>query len=267
MVIQILEEYKSRIEYKVLKNYYDYNIVGTDNLKTGNLIIPGIILTKMSNEEIGRLNKWVENSNNQLILVPSWNEENLANYFDISIDIIIKRINGSFNDIPTIFVIESKAKEKIFSNDGKIYGLNYRKNLSSGLITVITLPLLDYKMLEFQEQFKELFREIIQQKIIIEESKENVKQELDIEEIHTFLIILCGANIDLTENLESSIQKYFGNKYTYSFINEKYNELLALKYIENSKLTTKGLKIVEDKKLKSFIEVVSERSEKENGWC
>lgn len=264
MAIQVLEEYRNRIEYKVLNNYCNYDVVKINELKMGSLIIPGVILSKMPKESINILNTWIQNKGNQLVLLPSWNEENLKKYFNTSFDIRIKKDQGLYKDIPVDYKIESTVKDKTLTQNGKIYGINYRNNLSSGLMTVVTLPLLDYKLIEFQDKFTEIFLNILQKNVILEEAKEFM-EEFEIDELHVLLIILCASQINT--NISDNLEKYFGKKYDLKVVNQKYKELINFKYINSGKLTEKGIILVKNRKLKSFIDVVKERSEKEDGWC
>lgn len=267
MFIQVLDEYKNRIEYKVLKNYSNYEVVNIHGLKTGILIIPGVILSKIPKDYINLINTWIEKSYNQLILLPSWNEDDLTKYFNISFDIKIKKEQGVYNDIPVGYKIESTVKDKILVHSGKTYGINYRNNLSSGLITVLTLPLLDYKLIEFQDEFKEIFVKLIQNNDIREEEQKQIIEEFKIDELHVLLIILCAAQIDINTNISSNVIKYFGKRYDDEKLKKKYKDLLDFKYIISGKLSKKGIELVKARKLKAFIDVVKERSDNEDGWC
>lgn len=265
MAIQVLEEYRNRIEYKVLNNYCNYDVVKINELKTGSLIIPGAILSKMPKKSINILNTWIENKKNQLVLLPSWNEENLKKYLNTSFDIKIKKDQGVYKDIPVSYKIESTVKNKTLVQSGKIYGINYRNNLSSGLITVVTLPLLDYKLIESQDKLKEIFVNIVQNNDVIVEKSKEIIEEFEIDELHVLLIILCASQINT--NISHNVEKYFGKKYDLRVVNQKYKELIDYKYINSGKLTEKGIILVKNRKLKAFIDVVKERSEKEDGWC
>jgi len=266
MFIQVLEEYKNRTEYRLLNNYCTCELVSIKALKKGRLVLPGIILSKMQKEELNFLNSWIDNKENQLIVLPAWNEMNLGEYCNTSVSIKIKRIDGYYNKIPINYKIETVAKDKLFSENGKKFGINYRRNLSSGLITVVTLPLLDYKLIEFENEFKNYFNSLIQNIDYVEENIEENNNEIGIDNLHVFLLILSAAEVQLEKKIDSSIFKYFGSKFKEEILVEKYKELIAGGYINNKELTDKGMMVVEEKNLKSFIYVIKERRENEDGW-
>jgi len=269
MLIQILEEYRKRTEYRLLNNFCNNEAVSIKTLKKGVLVLPGILLNKMKNEEIQFLNIWLENNTNQLILLPSWCEINLSEYFNTSVDIKIKRTEDSmYNNIPVNYEIEAAVKDKLFIENSKVFGINYRIDLSSGFLTVVTLPLLDYKMIELEDELKEYFNDLIQSKSFIDEKPEENNSDIGsyIDNLHLFIIILLAANVQFQEQVSSSILKYFGIRYEEELLQKKYKELISSGFINNKKLTDKGINIIETMHLKSFIDVVEERRENENGW-
>lgn len=266
MLIQVLEEYKNRTEYRLLNNFCTCEVVSINALKKGTLVLPGILLTKMQKEELKILNLWLDNKENQLFLVPTWNEINLKEYFDTSVDIKIRKTESYFNKIPIDFEIQAVVKDKMFFENGKNFGVNYRSNLSSGLMTVVTLPLLDYKMIDFEDEFKNYFNCLVQSTNYVEENFQENIDEINIDNVHVFLIILAAANVQLKAGIASNIFKYFGARYHEELLNKKYKELVSGGYINEEKLTDKGIKVVLGKNLKSFISVIEERRENKDGW-
>ena len=266
MLIQVLEEYKNRMEYRILNNFCNCKIVSMNALKKGSLILPGILLKKMKKEELGVLNSWIKNKENQLLLLPTWNEMNLKEYFNTSVDIKVKRTAGYFNEISADYEIETVAKDKLFFENRKFFGVNYRSNLSSGLITVVTLPLLDYKMIDFEDEFKKYFYGLIQKVDCVEEKFEGTNVEIDIDNVHIFLIILLAADVQLQKDMALNIFKYFGAKFEEKLLVRKYKELITGEFINDEKLMDKGIKIVVEKNLRAFISVVKERRKNEDGW-
>lgn len=266
MLIQGLKEYKNRIEYRLLNNFCTYEIVSINELKKGTLVLPGILITKMQKEELKTLNLWLEHKENQLFLLPAWSEINLKEYFDTSVDIKITKTESYFNKIPIGFEVQAVVKDNIFFENGKNFGINYRSNLSSGLMTVVTLPLLDYKMIEFEDEFKNYFDSLIQSVDYGEEILEENNDEIDIDNVHVFLIMLLAAKVQLKNKMASSIFKYFGARYEEELLVRKYKELVSGEYMNDEKLTDKSMRVVREKNLKVFINVIKERRENEDGW-
>ena len=265
MFVQILDEYKNRTEYRLLKGFYDCKIVNLDALQNGVLVLPGILLNKIDKEQLNLLNIWLEDSNNQLILTPTWIEMNLKKFLDSSIDILITKTDSSFDKIPVDYKIKAAAKDVIFQQDGKIFGVNYRRNTGTGLITVVTLPLLDYRLIQFEYKLKTLFNSLFQADGKAQESMVEIKN-FTLNDIHIYLIILSGAQIDLVNQMSKKIKKYFGVTVGEETAMEAYKDLVAHQYINADGLTNKGMDIVKERKLKSFIQVVKKRGGKEDGW-
>lgn len=266
MLIQVLEEYKSRIEYRLLSNFCVYEEISINALKKGTLVLPGIILSKMSEQDLTTIRLWCENKSNQLILLPTWGEVNLSKYINSSIDINIRKTEGFYKNIPITYSIEAMVKDTMFIENCKIYGINYRNNLSSGLITVVTLPLLDYKLIDFQDEFKEIFFSLLKNNDLSIEDEQEDNEDFIIDEIHLFLLIISAARINLEGQLNILVLKYFGAKHNEELLKEKYRQLVTSEYIKDSGLTDKGLEIVKEKNLKAFINVIEERRENEDEW-
>lgn len=266
MLIQVLEEYKNRTEYRLLNNFCIYEIVSINALKKGTLVLPGIVFNKMSESDIKTLSLWIENKRNQLILLPAWSENNLSKSINTSVDINIKKTEGFYKDIPIGHMIEASVKDTMFIENGKVCGINYRNNLSSGLITVVTLPLLDYKLIEFQEEFKEIFIGLLQRNNDAIEEEQEDNTDFSIDEIQVLLIIIVAAKVNQQSQLNLTVLKYFGVKHDEQVLREKYMQLVEGGYINNIGLTDKGLMVVKKKNLKAFIDVIKERRENEDGW-
>lgn len=266
MLIQVLEEYKNRIEYRLLSNFCVYEEVSIDALKKGTLVLPGIILSKMSEQDLTTLRLWCENKSNQLILLPTWSEFNLSKYINSSIGINIRKTEGFYKNIPIAYSIEAMAKDTMFIENSKICGINYRNNLSSGLITVVTLPLLDYKLIDFQDEFKEIFFSLLKNNDLLIEDEQEDNKDLMIDEVHLFFLIMSAARIDLQGQLNMLVSKYFGTKHDEEVLKEKYRQLVVNEYMKDSGLTDKGLTVVKEKNLKAFINVIKERRENEDEW-
>ena len=265
MPIQILDEYGNRTEYRLLKNFYDCKAVNIASLQTGILVLPGILLNKLDKQQLKLLNIWVEDNRNQLILTPSWIEINLKEIFNSSVDIKISRTDGNYEGIPINFYIDTTVKDAIFQQDGKKFGIHYKKNIGTGLITVVTLPLLDYKMIGLGEKLKLLFNSLL---LAGDVKQETLVQTRDfiLDDIHVYLIILAGADIDLSQNLSNKIYKYFGILIDEEIVKKRFQDLILDQYIDEDGLLNKGMDIVKERKLKSFINAVKQRREKEDGW-
>jgi len=265
MVIQILDEYKNRTEYRLLKDFYNCQVAQMNSLQTGVLVLPGILLSKLGKQQLDLLNTWLEDNKNQLILTPSWAEMNLKEILHSSVDIRISRTDDNYEGIPIGFLIDTTVKDVVFQQNGKKFGIHYRKNTGTGLVTVVTLPLLDYKMIQLEDKLKALFNSLLLAEDVKQESLVETKDFI-LDDIHIYLIILTGAGIDLSQCLSSIIHKYFGVFIDEETAKQGYQDLVANQYINENGLLSKGMTVVKERKLKSFINAVKQRGEKEDGW-
>lgn len=172
MIIQVLKEYSSRTEYKVLQKYAQIQDNGIDNIAKGVLLLPGILLSRLEKTEIEMLRNWISVPSNQLIITPALIECNIREIFDTSIDLIILKEEGlNYEGIQCEYKIESKAQEKIFRNEKGDFGIHYRKDIGSGLLTIITLPLLDYKLSHKHDEFQRYFALCVNKAKVVDEKK------------------------------------------------------------------------------------------------
>jgi hypothetical protein len=157
------------------------------------------------------------------------------------------------------------VKDKLFEQDGNIFGVNYRKNTGVGLVTVVTLPLLDYKLFHLQDKFKGILNNLCSFGDVEEETV-SINKDIVLDYNHINLIILKAAGIDLDINLRDTIFKYFYINISKQVIEDKLNELKAGGFILNDNLTDKANRIIKEKRLKSFIDVVNKKEMSCDGW-
>ncbi|AKC62816.1 hypothetical protein [Clostridium sporogenes] len=266
-MIQILSEFERRTEYKVLKEFTTFTSVSINELNSGKLVLPGFVLRKMTGEELDKLNKWLENRNNHLIIVPSWIEIDLGKIFDSSLPLKIQSIEEIiYDDIPVKYNVETMVKDKLFEQDGNVFGVNYRKNTGVGLVTVVTLPLLDYKLSHLQDKFKDIFNNLLSFSEVIEEEKVLNNEIIILDPVHINLVILKAAGIELGTNLKEKIFKYFYTDMSKQIVESKLNELTAGGFIIDDKLTDKADEVIKERRLKPFIDVVKRKEVSSDGW-
>lgn len=265
-MIQILSEFERRTEYKILKLFVQCEIISLKNLKSGKLLIPGFVLNKMQEEELKLLNLWLSNRSNHLIIVPAWIELDLGKLINSTVPLKVSAIEESYyQDIPVRYKIETLAKDILFKNNN-IYGVNYRKNTGTALVTVTTLPLLDYKLIHQENKFKELLNKLLSYgNESIEESKDEVK-EIILDPIHINLLILKAGGVDLSNNLNKTVFKYFYMNIENEILEEKLKELNIGGFIVNNSLSEKSEAVIAKNRLQTFIDVVRRKEVNSNGW-
>jgi len=264
-MIQILSEFEKRSEYKVLKELTPFTSVFINELKSGKLIIPGFAIIKMTEGELEKLSKWLENRNNHLIIVPSWIEMDLGKIFKSSLPLEIQAVEEMiYDDIPVNYSVKTMIKDKLFEQDGNIFGVNYRKNTGVGLVTVVTLPLLDYKLFQLQDRFKGILNNLLSFSEVVVEEKVLNNENMVLDPIHINLIILKASGIEL--DLKEKMFKYFYADISKAIIESKLKDLIVGEFILNDKLTDKANEVIREKRLKAFIDVVKKKEMSSDGW-
>jgi len=266
MILQVLKEYGKRTEYRVLEKFVDIEEVTVNNLSEGILLVPGILLGKLDKVEIRYMSEWLSSPNNQLILTPVWKEMTLKDLFNTSIDLkVVKDQMLVYEGIPCQFKIEGKVQERLFSNEQGNFAIHYRKDTGSGLLTVITLPLLDYKQSYKHDEFRVLFFQCIEKtekkkKLVLEE-----KYEHEITEVHIQLLMLLAASVTDEKYLKKDFKRYFNKDLPVERIQNLKEDLQQADFIDAEKISDKGKSFIEDKKLKTFIKVL-ERGRRIDEW-
>lgn len=265
-MIQILSEFERRTEYKILKLFAQCEITNLRALKNGKLLIPGFVLNKMQEEELKLLNLWLSNRSNHLIIVPAWIELDLGKFINSTVPLkVLAMEENYYEDIPVRYKIETLAKDILFQNNN-IYGVNYRKNTGTALVTVTTLPLLDYKLIHQENKFKEVLNELLSYGNNSSEELQDKVKEIILEPIHINLLILKAGGVDLSNNLNEKVFKYFYINVENEILEEKLKELSQGGFIINNSLSEKSEEVITKNRLQTFIDVVRRKEVNNNEW-
>ena len=259
-----LNKYVNRTEFKVLKQLNDVKLADIGNLCGGSLLVPGIILNSIIPDDRKKLIEWISIRTNHLLLTPSWTKMDVGEILGIKPQVKIDLKSGeNEND----YVIRTSVKESFFKEDTNIKGIRFRNNTSSALITVTTIPVLDYRYSEAEKSRKEWWDLIY---IPEKENEESAKQEIDSSEfINTddkILLLLVGAGILFESEPAKTIKKYFGVSLKLSNIQKSLNKLQESGLLTNGSITSDGKRWIKMKNLESFQNALIERKEKSNGW-
>jgi hypothetical protein len=257
MNVQVLKEYGRRTEYKVLEKFVTVQEMNIDNLSEGILLLPGILLGKLEEPDLKNINQWLSVNNNQLILTPAWNEVNLKEFFDMSLDIkVIKGEDLHYKEIACQYKIEGKIQEKLFSNEKGDFCIHYRRSTGSGLLTVNTLPLLDYKLSHMHEEFRQLFLAGIDEIKPKKETQQGKKEVSGMDEDHLQLFMLMAAGFKFMKDLQAGLHTYFNKNLQIPALHALERDLIQQGFIENGEISDKGMALIIERKLKSFIKVL-----------
>lgn len=267
-MVQALLEFEKRTEYKVLQQFVECEFVHIGELMQGNLVIPGFVLNKMTSDEISCLNSWLDGPGNQAVILPSWIGINLAKLFHLSLSLEVLSMEEVkyFGEIPVSQRIEGKYKDKLFEAAGDIFGVRLRRDTGSGLITVVTLPLLDYKLPHLHEKFRLILQDLFMPAAKGEGKTEKTPEMFAPDDVQVHLLILFASGEDLSSWLSRKLEHYFFYKAPEDILIDKVEQLRAAGFIENDQLTPRAAAFVEDKKLKAFVRLIRERRESADGW-
>lgn len=257
MIVQILKEYGKRTEYKVLEKFVTIQEINIDSLSKGILLLPGILLGKLEEKDIKKINQWLSLYNNQLILTPAWNEVNLKDFFDMSLDIeVIKGKDLNYKGIECQYKIQGKIQEKLFASDKGYFCIHYRRDTGSGLLTVNTLPLLDYKLGHLHEEFRKLFLACLVGIEPKEATQQADKEVSEVSEEHLQIFMLMAAGYKLDTDLQLGLHTYFNQNMELHALHALEQDIIQLGLIDNCNVSGKGRSLIDERKLKSFIKVL-----------
>ncbi|MFW6030580.1 MAG: hypothetical protein ACOCRO_10090 [Halanaerobiales bacterium] len=170
MNIYIPEEYDNRTEYQVLKNWHtllsvDLKYIGQSS-KANKLVVIGRVLNNLDEDEVTKLKEWTFQEGNQLLCLPSWKEIDISNCFNLGVNIKIKKGNPPYDKweiLKVEYYIKCNLQDGIISkgNKGYIFSVNYREHQYSGVLTLSTLPLLDYTLMMEEKLLQKEFNNLL----------------------------------------------------------------------------------------------------------
>jgi hypothetical protein len=267
-MLHALLEFKRRTEYKLLNQFTGCQFVSVKELRQGILVLPGFVLQKMTGDELAYLNRWLDCLDNQLVILPSWTEINLKPLFQLPLPLSVVSMEEAiyYDDIPVSYRIEGKYKDILYETRGTIFGVQLRRDTGSGLITVVTLPLLDYKLPQLHDKFQEILQGLFKHAEKTEGKGNKVPEMFTPDEVQVYLLILLASGEDFSSGLSRKLERYFFHSISEDILVDKFEALKAAGFVENNQLTPKAVAFVKGKKLKAFIRLIRERRESTDGW-
>jgi len=248
----------------MLEELTEVTLVDFDNLKHGSLVIPGVTLKNISKEDIKKLSDWISSRANHLILTPAWTSMDITKVLTVKPEIKIE-----YNESQTEedYIITTSVKNYFFQEGSAIKGIRFRNNTSSGLYTITTLPVLDYRSGISDEKRKNFWQMIISKDTDTDEDLNLVPDANNLLNAKDKIILLLfGAQIPLSVEPEKVVRKYFGTKIDQEVIKSSIYKLENLGLINGMDLTTDGRKLVHDQNLDSFKDVLIKRKDNSDGW-
>jgi len=155
-----------------------------------------------------------------------------------------------------------------FYQEGSIKkGIRFRNNTSSCLITVTTLPVLDYRHSISEDKRRDWWKTISlndSDSGEVSNRKPEAKDLLSVED--KMILLLFGAQIPLFIEPEKVIKKYFGTNLSTGVIKSSVIKLEKMGLVNETSLTVEGLKLIQSQNLDSFQDVLIKRKENSDDW-
>jgi len=266
MNIQILRQYSSRTEYKVLRNWVEVTEKSTDELENGVCIIPAILLLKLTENDLKPLNLWWKEWGNQLIVLPPFHHIKLSHFLNINIDINVEEQDeDKYEGIAIREVIKTNLQPKWKFTNGNKIAVDIFEHSGSGCLTLTTIPLLDYRLSERHETCKKILFKLLNK--VNKNGDSYVQDTFTIHPIHNYILILAKADVIEASNLSTQLNEFFNKHMEQNKALSFYQQLIDEKYLSSSGgLTQKGIDIVNKQGLRVFAREIQRWRYNDGEW-
>ncbi len=265
--VQIIKRFTNRTEYQVIREWMSVRETDVTDLTAGKCIIPAAVLGKMSSDECNFLVAWTKQWKNQLLVFSPFRTVNVKEKLQLPVDLTISQINKSlYEKLPVreFFLINLKPKLQLSS--GQIVAVDVFYHSGSGQVTLTTLPVLDYQLLNYEEKCKEIFMSLLS--IRETQADEVGKQpESELTALHQQLIVLAAAEITSTQSIRRVLKKRLQISIAEEKIKVIQEQLQAENYIDvDGAVTVKGQTVIEQSGFRAFVRELRKSTALEGAW-
>jgi hypothetical protein len=266
--LQIVKSFARRTEYKVLREWFEVEEKEMSELQPGICVIPGIVLLKMSDAERIRLIEWARIWGNQVMVSPPFHHVDISSLLQMNDSLFIKEIDEcTYEGIPVHEEIVSNLTPKIRLPAGKVIAVDFYYDTGSGCITVTTLPLLDYRLLQQGEACRQLFQSLIINRETTAQEEAVEQNVMIIEPIHQYLLLLAAAGTIDCQQLVQLIQNYFFISVDEKKVENAFIQLQHTNYIHlDGTITATGIQYISEKGLHAFVREIKKRRQNDGEW-
>lgn len=210
VTLQTLKEFTKRTEYKVLKEWYEVTETDIYALQPGICIVPGIILSKAGDEQLAALVQWAREWGNHLLLIAPWWQAGLADYLDLPVGIEVDEKKSEYQGISISHVLITKLPPVWQGKKGDTLAVSLRYHSGSGVLTLTTVPLLDYKLTAQRSACRSLLDELLSREIMpgSEELPDNEVVLHDLTEEHLMVLLLAAGGVNIHDDLAAKVRQY-----------------------------------------------------------
>ncbi|MBB5325893.1 hypothetical protein HNQ34_002999 [Anoxybacillus tepidamans] len=266
--LQILKPFARRTEYKMLREWFKVKEKEIDKLQSGICVIPAIVLLKMSESDRSRLIQWTKGWGNQLMVFPPYLHLDISSLLKMNNAIFIKEMNEcTYEGIPVREEIVTNLTPKIQLPTKQTVAVDFYYDTSSGCMTITTLPLLDYRLLEQREICQRLFQSLMH--INERDKKDEMSEEKQIafKPVHHFVLLLSAANVLERQQIVPFIQKFFYVEVRENDVRQALAELENSHYIDSGgTITEKGKQYITEHGYRAFVREIIMRRKDDGEW-
>jgi len=266
--LQILKPFARRTEYKMLREWFDVEEKDVGELRSGICVIPAIILLKTSESDRLRLIQWTKEWGNQLMVFPPYLNLDISSLLQLNHSFSIKEMNECmYEGVPVCEEIVTNLTPEIQLPTKQTVAVDFYYDTSSGCITITTLPLLDYRLLEQREICQRLFQSLMH--INERDTKDEMSEEKQVmfKPVHHYLLLLSAADVIERQQLVPLIQKFFYLEVRENDVKSAFSELENLHYIHSDgTITEKGQQYIMENGYRAFVREIIKWRNDDGEW-
>jgi len=252
--VQILKPFAHRTEYKVIREWMPISEVDLLELNVGTCVMPAVVLGKISLPECDILVNWAKQWGNQLLIFPPFHSIDLKARLHLGANLTVNSVvEDLYEGLPVNEIFLTNLQPKLCLTSGQSIALDIFYHSGSGLVTMSTLPLLDYRLLAHEEKCQEIFRKLL----YVHDSKEihtGEHQEFELTPLHGYLIILAAAGITSMLIISSYLKVYFNTSTGEEMISLVQLQLQDENYLAlDGNIAVKGQQFIEHCGYRAFV--------------
>lgn len=265
--MQILKPFANRTEYTVLKEWTPCKEVELGDIGQGGCVIPAVVLSKLAGEDCNLLVNWVKQWGNQLLILPPFYSIDLKDRLQLGVELNVNGVPECYYDgLPIKESFVSNLKSKLQMTDGQTIALDIFYHTGSGHLTLTTLPLLDYRLLDHEEKCREIFQRLLD----VEELKEEVRlkqDDIELTPLLQYVLLLAAGGMVSLPLVCRYLKTYFQTSVDEEQIQRVQQQLHSTSYLTGDGLIgQRGKEFIEQYGYRAFVRELARSASQEGKW-
>ena len=265
--MQILKPFANRTEYTVLKEWTPCREVELGDIGQGVCVIPAVVLSKLAGEDSNLLVNWVKQWGNQLLILPPFYSIDLKEKLQLGVELDVTRVPECFYDgLPIKESFISNLNSKLKMTDGQTIALDIFYHSGSGHLTLTTLPLLDYRLLDHEEKCREIFQKLLD----VEELKEDVpvkQDDIELTRLHKHVLLLAAGGMVSLPLVCRYLKTCFQTSVDEEQIQRVQQQLHSTSYLTRDGLIgQRGNEFIEQYGYRAFVRELARSASQDGEW-